>query len=214
MTMYAYDYDLFYKAQISCAWMFDYGVVGCGLELDDFYGRFIASDISRKFERGDSSVVAGMSGIEMAMRVISESDEGVRLPKPIYSINRSEEYWLGWVLSYYQWNRNMSFRKITEDVSIDSIALMYKKYHEMDIRQFADHLDIMRANAKTESSLKRLRMYAGLSQSELAQMTDISVRTIQAYEQRRKNINTASVDYLIRLARALHCDMEMLIEKV
>ena len=210
--MYAYDSNLFYKAQISCAWMFDYGVVVCGLALQDFYARFLASDISERFERGDSAVVAGMSGVEMAMKVISDSEPGISLPKSMFSVNRSPEYWLGWALAYYQWSKNIPFRKITENIGIDSIADMYPKYHEMDIRQFADRLDEMRESAKKESSLKRLRVYAGLSQSELANMTGISVRTIQAYEQMQKNINNASIDYVCRISKALNCDIEMLME--
>lgn len=203
--MYAYDQNLFNKAQVSCARMFDYGVGTCGLELEYFYNRFLASVISKRFERGDSSVVAGMSGVEMAMRIISESDDDVILPEPVYSVDRSREYWLGWVLSYYQWVKNIPFVKITENISIGDIALMYKKYHEMDIRQFADKLDEMRINARKESSLKRLRSYSELSQSELANKTGIPVRTIQAYEQCQKNINNANVDYVCRMARALNC---------
>lgn len=210
--MYAYDQNLFYKAQISCARMFDYGVGICGLTLDDFYNRFLLSPISKRFERGDSRVVAGMSGVEMAMRIISESDDSMILPKPVYSVDRSEEYWLGWVLSYYQWAKNIPFCKITENINICDIALMYKKYHEMDIRQFADSLDEMRIKAREESSLKRLRRYSGMSQSELANVTGIPIRTIQAYEQCQKNINNASVDYVCKIAKALNCEIEMLLE--
>ena len=55
---------------------------------------------------------------------------------------------------------------------------------------------------------------AGLSQSELAEMSGVSVRTIQQYEQRQKSINRAKAETLLRLARALCCDMEDLMEMV
>ena len=58
-----------------------------------------------------------------------------------------------------------------------------------------------------------MRKNAGLSQSELAELTGISVRTIQQYEQRQKNINRAQVDYLVRFSRALDCDVMDLIER-
>ena len=51
-----------------------------------------------------------------------------------------------------------------------------------------------------------------MSQSELAGLTGIPIRTLQAYEQCQKNINNASVDYVIRLSKALNCDIEMLLE--
>ena len=211
--MYAYDYNLFSKAQMSLAWMFDYGVIDCRLALQDFYDRFLISTISKKFERGDSSVVAGMSGIEMAMSVISETDSCFELPSPRYELNRTKEYWLGWALAYYQWANNIPFSNITENINIDVIAQMYNKYHEMDIRHFAERLDEMRRETRTESAMRRLRRYAGLSQSELAKSTDIPLKTIQAYEQGQKSINNARVDYVLRIAKALDCNVELLLEQ-
>lgn len=63
------------------------------------------------------------------------------------------------------------------------------------------------------SNLKRIRESEGLSQSELARVTGVSVRMIQYYEQGYKDINKASVETAIRLARALRCDVEELLEE-
>ena len=41
----------------------------------------------------------------------------------------------------------------------------------------------------------------------------VSLRSIQMYEQRNKNINKASVETIYRLAKALGCEIEDLIEK-
>ena len=62
--------------------------------------------------------------------------------------------------------------------------------------------------------LKAMRTLAGLSQSELAGQADVPVRTIQQYEQRQKDINKAQAETLLRLARALNCNVEDLMEKV
>ena len=59
-----------------------------------------------------------------------------------------------------------------------------------------------------------MRTLAGLSQSELAGQADVPVRTIQQYEQRQKDINQAQAETLLRLARALNCNVEDLMEKV
>ena len=56
--------------------------------------------------------------------------------------------------------------------------------------------------------------FANLSQSELAQQAGVSVRTIQQYEQRRKDINKAQTETLLKIARALVCTVEDLVEKV
>lgn len=210
--MNAYDNNLFSKAQTSLAWMFDYAVTTYGLALNDFYSSFLNSVFCKRFESGDSHVIAGMSGAEIAMRIINEGNPNAELVSPVYSINRSSEYWLGWSLAYYQWIQNIPFKKITENISINEIANMYPKYHEMDIKQFADALDVKRQEAAQFSSLKRLRRLAGYSQLELSEITGIPLRSLQSYEQRQKNINNASVDCVCRLAKALNCNIEMLLE--
>ena len=90
---------------------------------------------------------------------------------------------------------------------------MYKKFHEMDITHFVVELDRMRAEENHIASLKRLRLYAGMSQSELAAATGIPVRTIQQYEQKQKDINNAKVDYIIKLSTALYCRPEDILEE-
>ena len=62
------------------------------------------------------------------------------------------------------------------------------------------------------TNLKTRRMAAGLSQSGLAKETGVSVRTIQQYEQRQKDINKASVERLLAFAKRLYCDVEDLME--
>lgn len=80
--------------------------------------------------------------------------------------------------------------------------------------RFVDKLNEMYRNAKPETNLKTLRTLANLSQSELAAQTGISVRTLQQYEQRQKNINHAQTETLLRLSKVLDCTIEDLVEKV
>ncbi|MCM1494747.1 MAG: helix-turn-helix domain-containing protein [Bacteroides sp.] len=61
--------------------------------------------------------------------------------------------------------------------------------------------------------MKRIHTAYGFTQAELAKRSGVSLRSIQMYEQRNKNINKASVDAMYRLARVLGCTMEDLIEK-
>ena len=51
-----------------------------------------------------------------------------------------------------------------------------------------------------------------MSKSELAVASGTSVRMIQHYEQRRKDIIHARAQTLYSLAAALHCSMEELLE--
>lgn len=67
-------------------------------------------------------------------------------------------------------------------------------------------------NRKEGTNLKTLRLNAGLSQSELAEISDIPVRTIQQYEQKQKNINAAKAETVAKLAKALNTSVEKLME--
>lgn len=53
--------------------------------------------------------------------------------------------------------------------------------------------------------LQALRLAAGLSQSQLAEETGISVRMIQKYEQGAKDLNGAKLHTLLKLCLALKC---------
>ena len=58
-----------------------------------------------------------------------------------YSCGRSEEYWVGWALAYYQWETGIPFSDMEDIISIEEIRRLYHPYHEMDIRQLADFLN-------------------------------------------------------------------------
>ena len=72
--------------------------------------------------------------------------------------------------------------------------------------------DEMFEKQKTETNLKRIRIAAGLSQSQLATKSLVSIRNIQMYEQRQNNINKAQGDILLRLSKTLGCKIEDLFE--
>lgn len=60
--------------------------------------------------------------------------------------------------------------------------------------------------------LQKLRLNRGLSQSQLATLVGISVRTLQAYEQGAKDIDSARLHTLIDLSIALNCNITEIIE--
>ena len=59
-------------------------------------------------------------------------------------------------------------------------------------------------------NLKKLREEKGLSQSALAQASDVSLRMIQHYEQGAKDLSKASVTTVQALAIALDCSINKL----
>lgn len=87
-----------------------------------------------------------------------------------------------------------------------------RSYHEMDIMQFADHMNQIMEQAYPSTQLKIRRMNCGLSQSELAADSGVAIRQIQLFEQKQRNINNAAALTLLQLSKSLHCRMEDLIE--
>jgi DNA-binding transcriptional regulator YiaG len=209
----AYDKVYLDKAQTALGYMLDFAVYDLKYDITEFFNLFINSGIAKRFGTGDFTVIVGMSGVEIAYEVLEKSGIEYNRIKPNYTFNRSEEYWTGWALAYYQWETSMSFAEIVKYIPIADIIALYSPYHEMDIRQFVDKMNAMYRAAKPQTNLKLLRMRIGLSQRELADMSGIPVRTIQQYEQRQKNINKAQAEYVVMLAKVLCCEVDDLIEK-
>lgn len=210
----AYDKNYLDKARVSLGRMLDFAVYDLKYDITEFFDMFILSGIAEKFQSGDSSTIVGKSGVEIAYDVVEKMGRNARDIKPKFSANRSKEYWTGWAIAYYQWRTSLSFAEIVKYIPIKDIMALYSPYHEMDIRHFADKMDELYNDAKSDTNLKIYRKRAGLSQKELAEISGIPLRTIQHYEQRQKDINHARAENLIILSKVLNCKVEDLIEYV
>lgn len=211
--IHAYDKVYLEKSRTALGRMLDFAVYDLKYDIADFFDLFIKSGVADRFGTGDFTVIVGMSGVELAYEVLENSGITGERIKPNYTIDRSEEFWAGWALAYYQWETSMRFAEIVRYIPIKDVVALYSPYHEMDIRQFVDQMNAMYKAAKPETNLKLLRQKAGLSQRELADLSGVPVRTIQQYEQRQKNINKAQAEYLVMLAKTLYCEVDELIEK-
>ena len=156
---------------------------------------------------------AAKSGIEIAVEIIAETTRKEPQVEPLEHFGRSKEYWIGWAVAYYQWHSGRKYSEIFKGVSYEDLQQMYYTLHEADITKFVDIIDERMKECFPETNLKRIRTAYGCTQAELAQLSGVSLRSIQMYEQRNKDINKASVDTVYRLAKTLGCAMEDLIEK-
>lgn len=212
--IHAYNKLYLDKARTALGRMLDFAVYDLKYDISEFFDLFIASGVATRFEQGDFTLLAGMSGVEVAYEVLESSGVEKERISPIYTADRSEEYWAGWALAYYQWETAMSFAKIIKYVPIKEIVALYSPYHEMDIRQFCDRMNELYRARKPETNLKLRRQQAGLSQRELSELSGVPIRTIQQYEQRQKNINKAQMECLVKLSNALNCTASELLEQV
>ncbi len=211
--MHAYDKTYLDKARTSLGRMLDFAIYDLHYDIDKFFELFLTSGMATRFETGDFTVLVGMSGVELAYEVLELS--GIDSPRitPNYTMNRSEEYWTGWALAYFQWETAMHFSEIVRYIPIKDIMALYSPYHEMDIRHFVDKMNELYRAAKPDTNLKLLRKKAGLTQQELAEQSGVPLRSLQQYEQRQKDINKAQAGYLVMLAKVLCCRMEDILEK-
>lgn len=209
---YAYDEVYLYDAKLELGDFLDYCIMDCKLEPDWVAELFMFSGYDKLFERGNPWIVGGMSGVELAQRILRENAGWEEFPEPSYSFEKSPYYWAGWALAEYQWYSNTRFKDVFRRITLSSIIAMYSIYHEMDITNF-----IAAINEKTyvgETRLKLIRSRLGLSQSQLAKASGVKLRNIQLYEQKINDIDKASAIILYKLARALNCSMEDLLEEV
>lgn len=211
---HAYDKLYLEKARTSLGRMLDFAVYDLKYKASEFFALFIASGVAERFEQGDFTILAGKSGVELAYLVLDEADVEYERLTPRFAAGRSEEYWTGWALAYYQWFTAMRFADIIKAVPLKEISALYTPYHEMDIRHFVDKMNELCLSQRGETNLKRLRRQAGLTQRELAEKSGISLRTIQQYEQRKKNINKAQIDTLIPLSMVLYCEVRDLLDLI
>lgn len=210
--MSAYDEVYLQPARANMGRMLDVAVDGMGFGLGEFYGLFLASGLARRFGMGDYGLITGCSGAELAFRVC-EAVRAEEMPRPAvrYRYDRSPEYWCGWAIAHYQWATALTFEAINRIAPIENVRQMYDAYHEMDIRHFDDALNERRA-LFFRTPLRMRRMAAGLSQAQLAIVSGVPIRSIQQYEQRRKDLNKAAAETVAALARALFCTVEDLLE--
>ena len=185
---------------------FDYALTQLNWDPDEFCTLFLRSRYAELFECGHPGVVAGMSGIELAQIILEDAGFPSKQPPKANSEDsyppfqmtpktnmESKAYWAGFVLADYQWRSG-------------------RRFQDMDVERFAEEMERRLISPDSETNLAWLRENRQLSQARLASISGVGLRSIQMYEQRVNDINKAQAITLYRLAHALLCDMEDLLE--
>ena len=212
MRIHAYEEMYVSKIQSRMGEAFDYAINVLKIDGKVFVDYFLNSSVNRKLERGFIPYFLGNSGIEIALDIVDEITKKREYSSVECSIIRSAQYWIGWSITYYQWYTNKPFRRIFEDVKYEDLEKMYYTLHEADITKFVDTINNVISEGNNDTNLKRMRNAYGISQKKLSEMSGVSLRSIQMYEQRNKDINKANSITLYMLSRVLGCNMEDLLE--
>lgn len=189
----------------------EYAVLLCGIDGQQFLRLFVASGIADEFGRGNVKYISGMSGIELARVVLEKCGMQVVDETELPHIDYPPEYWIGWILAYYQWYTGKSFDAICKRISYEDMNKLYGVLHEADPSKAVEVFERLMFK-DGETNLAKLRKNSGLSQSQLAKAADVSVRFIQMYEQRQTDINKAQYNNLKAISKVLGCEIEDLLE--
>ena len=210
MTTHAYSQLYLSKSSRAVGNMLHDAVIEFGMNGEDFLKRFIQSNVAEEIESGNPKYIAGKSGLELFLEVMEKTTGITYDAKLIESYERSPVYWVGWMLTHYQWYSGHTFKSIINAVPYNELLGLYGTLHEADIEKSYDVLDAHLE--RNESKLKTARKHCGLTQEDLANESRVSLNTIRAYERKSKDINKAQSDIVLRLARALKCNMTDLLD--
>lgn len=209
---HAYNESYLNDAKNSLAICFDYLINDCHLHPEIVSHCFTLSGYAEKFETGNPSIVAGISGIELGILILKACGYESFKAEPRFSDGCSKEFWAGFSLAHYQWHSKRRFKDIFDKVRLSEIIDLYPLYHEIDIHSFIETMETKLQEGAKDTNLKRMRENNGLSQSELADKSGVKLRNIQMYEQRVNDINKAQGQILYKLSFALNCKIEDLME--
>lgn len=187
----------------------------CNLEYDPdvFFGWFISSGIAGMFEKGNPKYIAGMSGCELAEAVLRATNVSPKDVQTEFRSDRGRVFWAGWILAYYQWQSAKRFEDIVKGgLSLSTVLSLYV-LHEADMSKFVETADeiISRKKLLQKTKLREIRKARGFTQQQLSDVSGVSLRMIQLYEQKQNDIGKAQVSVVLKLAGVLGCDVEDLI---
>ncbi len=203
MTIRAYNKLYLDDAMQTLAEMFAY--VPDAESADKLFELFVMSGIATQFGRGNPRYM------NMPPQVLfDEVTKKTMSPIQPCPYMRSPEYWCGFVLAYYQWYTGLSFEQIGKHMPPSKIISMYNPLHEAGLEKFVDVANALVRSKET--NLARYRKTARLTQQELSRYSQVSLRSIQLYEQRNLDINMAPAIKLLQLSCVLGCHIEDLLE--
>ncbi len=210
--IYAYDEIYLDDAMKNLAEAFDYSATVLNIPMDDFLDMFIISGIAEQFENGAPKFVSGLSGTELALEVLNRTGKNIEFNALQAEYDYSPEYWCGWILAFYQWNTGKSFKEIKKYLPMSEIYKLYPTLHEASEEKFVYVANSILERRNLPTKLQVVRKAIGLSQKELSKRSGVTLRMIQQYEQRAKDINKSTATNLFALAGALGCKAEDLLE--
>lgn len=202
--IHAYNEIYLSAVMKNLAALFDIAVNAEEIDANEFGKMFASSDVARQIENAVPDMLAGKSATEMLSVILNKDVEYTLVP-----MDRTPEYWAGWILAKAQWELNKPFERILNVMPLSSLISLYYPYHEADESKTVEL--IKQSFPKKESTLKRLRKKRQLTQEQLALLSGVNIRSIRSYEQGENELIKAQGEILQMLANVLDCTIEDLL---
>ena len=158
--IHAYNEVYLNSVMHNLAAIFDIAINAEGLNPDGFAEIFVNSEIASGIEAGVPDILVGKSATEMLMMILDREVDYTVVP-----VDRTPEYWAGWILANAQWDLNKSFKEIISVMPFSDLVSMYYPYHEADEMKTIEKI---KSSFHSVSALKNIRKKRKLTQEQLA----------------------------------------------
>ena len=184
-----------------------------GFQANEFFKLFASSKISIEYAKANPKYIYGMSGVELAYEILI--DLGFD-PKNVndYELDKDINFWAGRILAYIQYMHNYDFKFLAEIINVNLLLDHFEELSNQTLSSTDEYIFKNLVSQDSKSRLQSRRKIVELSQTELAEKANINVRTLQQYEIKSKNINNASITNVMKLAEALGCKAEDILEYI
>lgn len=172
-------------------------------EIDRFAQEFAKSEVAHAIEYGDLDyLVSEEIEDDIASLICNELSM-----EDCEDIN-SREYWVGYILVFIQRAVRRNFKEIFALYLCSRLLKDYDTYGDMDPIEMVKKI---KQYISMGNKLKQFREKKKMTQQELSNNSNVTVKNIKAYEDGTVDISKAQGDTLFRLSRALGCTIEELL---
>ena len=199
----AYNEMYLSDVMYNLAALFDIAINAMEIDPNEIAEKFVSSKVASGIESGNPDYISGKSATEMLSEILEKDVPYNQVP-----LDRSPEYWAGWVLAYSQWYLNKPFKELLDAVPLSSLIAKYHPYHEAPEEKTAEWIE---DNLPVKNKLTYFRKLRKLSKKQLADLSGVNIRSINYYEEDRSLLRKAQAETLYALAKTLDCTIEDLL---
>ena len=179
-----------------------------------FCRRFANSSVAATCTGPDAHPEIGGSAIELVLDVNEDASIDTLLmnEKRLSKQETGRLRWEAELLCRYQWETRLPFPAVLRTLTEERLHALHADHAELPPAEVVQKISVPETHESTATNLARIRRERGLSQAGLAKASGVTLRSIQQYEQRKKDISHAQARSVLALAQALSCTMEELLE--